>query len=122
MFAGHVRYRIRVVRVQHVERVVTATSEETALERIRAEIDRPYGILASWITDDFTVEVLEVEHPHTGGGTGPTDGPLLLSVKAAAEQLGISRAVLYEMMHRGDRECANRPADAHQPRSPSPVH
>jgi excisionase family DNA binding protein len=95
---------MHVVRVQHSEKTVSAPDEDTAMERLQAEMDRPYGLLTSWTTDDITVEIVGVENRLGDiNGTVP-GGPLLFSTKAAAEQLGISRTVLYEVIRSGEIE------------------
>lgn len=44
------RYRIRVTRVQIATRHVVAKDEEHAMEKIRSELDQPYGFLGQWQT------------------------------------------------------------------------
>jgi hypothetical protein len=55
------RVRIRVARVQSVERVVNATDEQAAIAKIEAELQKPYGLLGSWTTVDTQIEVTGTE-------------------------------------------------------------
>jgi hypothetical protein len=42
------RYRIRVTRVPVAERSVRAKDEEHAMDKVRTELDQPYGFLGQW--------------------------------------------------------------------------
>jgi excisionase family DNA binding protein len=98
------RYRLRVVRTQTTERVVNAPNEAAAIDKLRAELDRPYGLIGPWEVVALDVDLLRVEGTvDTAAGT-VSSGPLLLSVKDAATHLGISRTVMYELLNRGDIE------------------
>ena len=44
------RFRIRVARVQSVERVVNATDEQAAIVKIESELRKPYGLIGAWTT------------------------------------------------------------------------
>jgi hypothetical protein len=44
------RFRIRVARVQSVERVVNAADEQAAIAKIESELQKPYGLLGAWTT------------------------------------------------------------------------
>jgi len=75
------------------------------VDKVRAELDKPYGFLGSWTTEGHEVEILSVESRVDGVGVSPVDGgPLLLSVQAASERLGISRATLYDLVRSGEIE------------------
>jgi excisionase family DNA binding protein len=94
------RYRVVVSRVQVAERYVRAVDEEEAAKRIQDELDRPYGFFAAWKTTGTDIDIQEVESalqkappPLNEGGT------LLLSLKDAAVQLGISRTALYQLVN-----------------------
>jgi hypothetical protein len=52
------RYRIRITRVQFAERTVSATDEEAAQEKMRQELERPYGLLGAWTNGEVAVEIL----------------------------------------------------------------
>jgi len=100
-----VRYRLRVVRTQTAERVVNATSEEAAIEKLRAELDRPFGFIGPWEVVAVDVDLLEVASTVDTAASSVAGGPLLLSVKDAAVHLGISRGLMYELLNRGEIEC-----------------
>lgn len=96
------RYRIRVSRVQHTERTINAPDESTAIERMRSQLEQPMGIFGPWTTGDVEVEIIGVESRLGEVSDSMPDGPLLLSIKNAAEHLGISRSVLYELIGTGE--------------------
>jgi excisionase family DNA binding protein len=96
------RYRIRIVRAESAERVVDAKDEEAAVEKVRQELERPYSYLGRWERLSADIEVLEAVARIPAGATAPDGGPLLLSVKDAAKNLGISYGTLYEMINRGE--------------------
>lgn len=98
------RFRIRVARVQSVERVVNATDEQAAIVKIESELQKPYGLIGSWTTVDTQIEIVGTE-PVAGVSSAEVgEGPLLLSVAAAAKHLGLSRGSLYELINRGEIE------------------
>jgi hypothetical protein len=82
------RYQLRVSRVQTAERSVSATDPEAAIEKIRAEIEKPYGFLGGWKTEGYEVEVLSAESRLDGSPSAVGDSPMLFSIKAAAEHSG----------------------------------
>jgi excisionase family DNA binding protein len=99
-----VRFRIRVARVQSVERVVNATDEQAAIAKIESELQKPYGLLGSWNTVDTQIEVVGAESLPNVSSANVGEGPLLLSVAAAAKHLGLSRGTLYTLINRGEIE------------------
>jgi excisionase family DNA binding protein len=98
------RFRIRVVRAQVAERVVRATDEDAAIEKVRAELAEPYGWFGRWETTNTEVEVVGEEPSVAGIPVGIDGGPLLLSVKEAAKMLGIPAGRLYELVNTGEIE------------------
>jgi excisionase family DNA binding protein len=98
------KYRIRIVRAQIAERTVRATDEAAAIEKVRAELDQPYGWFGRWETTATEVEVIGEEPSVTGVSAGLDGGPLLLSVKDAAALLGISPGRVYELVNTGEVE------------------
>ena len=98
------RYRLKITRVQTAERMVSATDEESAMEKIQAEFERPYGFLGSWKTEGFEVEVLSAESRVAGLQVDTGEGPMVFSVKGAAERLGVSGSILYELVRSGEIE------------------
>lgn len=100
------RFRIRVARTEVAERVVSAVDEEAAIAKIRAELDKPYGMLGLWKTTAIDIaDVEELPSTISGSVVGQVPGgPMLLSVKDAAEHLGISRATAYQLVNSGEIE------------------
>jgi excisionase family DNA binding protein len=99
-----VRYRLRVVRTQTAERVVNAASEEAAIDKVRAELDRPYGLIGPWEVVAIDIDLLATESTVDTAAGSMDGGPLLLSIKEAAAHLGISRTILYDLLNRGEVE------------------
>lgn len=94
------RYRVIVSRVQVAERNVRAVSEEEAVKQVQAELDRPYGFLGAWTTTNTDLDVTEVasglqQQPPPVG----EEGKLLLSIKEAAQHLGVPYGALYELVN-----------------------
>lgn len=98
------RYKVVVTRVQVAERIVRAPSEEKAGAKVQEEFERPYGYFGSWKTTTSEIDVIEPEEMTVIGSTHLATGPLLLSIKDAANALGISCSTLYQMMTQGDIE------------------
>ena len=99
------RYVVRVMRVQTAERTVTATDPEAALGKIQEELEQPYAFLGRWETITVDAEVIDVRSTVVSHQTLAPGGALLLSVADAAKHVGISKASLYELLHRGEVEC-----------------
>lgn len=91
------RFTVEVVRTQAVERIVRAADEQAAFEKVQAEVDKPWG-LYGWETKSVDLRIVSVNSTVEGipfaDGQG---GPELYSVKGAAERLGLSRSVVYEL-------------------------
>jgi excisionase family DNA binding protein len=96
------RYRIRVTRVQVAERSVRAKDEEHAMDKVRTELDQPYGFLGQWQTTTTEAEIIAVEPREDVTPTLPGEGPLLMSIKDAAAHLGIPYGRLYELVNAGE--------------------
>jgi excisionase family DNA binding protein len=60
--------------------------------------------MASLVGQTVSIEadVIAVENDDRLTSSQPSDGPLLLSVKDAASQLGVSRSQLYELVKGGE--------------------
>ena len=95
---------MQLTRVQLAQRTVTAASEETAREKIRAELEKPHGFLGGWQTAELTMETLGVESRFGELPEPVAQGPMLVSVKGAAEQLGVGRTIIYELIRTGEIE------------------
>lgn len=74
------RYRMRITRVQVADRSVLAKDEDHAMEKIRSELDKPYGLLGRWETASTEVEVIAAEPRDGLTPTIPVEGPLLMSI------------------------------------------
>lgn len=98
------RYRIRVSRLQIAERTVRALDEEDAAGRIADELAKPYGFVGTWETIGTDVDITPVDDRNVAGAGMAADLPLLLSVRDAAVQLGVSRGVMYELVASGEVE------------------
>jgi|SRR5579862_7838643 len=96
------RFTFEVVRIQAVERTVRAADEQTAYEKVHAEIDRPWG-LYGWTTKAVDPRLVSVDNvvegiPLADGQAGPE----LYSVKGAAARLGLSVSAVYELIRSGE--------------------
>lgn len=96
------RYRIRITRVEVAERRVLAKDEDHAMEKIRAELDKPYGLLGQWQTASTEAEIVAVEPRDGLTPTIPGEGPLLMSIKDTASHLGIPYGRVYELVNTGE--------------------
>ena len=86
-----------------IEKWVRAADEAAALAKVRAEAAEPWG-LGSWKTVDMNAEVMEIEGTEGITSDDVADGPMLLSVRDAATQLGISHSSLYPLIQSGEIE------------------
>jgi hypothetical protein len=112
----HMRYRIRLTRVQVAERSVLAKGEEHAMEKVRTELDQPHGFFGRWQTTATEAEIIAVEPREGATPTVPGEGPLLMSIKTAAGHLGIPSGRLYRTGQQGgDRARQGGSAHVHQP-------
>ncbi|HXY44784.1 MAG TPA: helix-turn-helix domain-containing protein [Acidimicrobiales bacterium] len=98
------RYRLRIVRAQSLERVVRAVDEEAAVKKVQEELERPYSFLGPWTIDAIEVEVLGVEAVPIGATDPVTGEALLLTVAEAAKRLGISQSTLRQLIASGEME------------------
>jgi excisionase family DNA binding protein len=98
------RYRVRITRGEVAERTVSAVDEEAAVEKIQAELERPYSFLGLWKVVSTSVEIVAAEPALGSTPQLPGEGSLLLSVKDAADHLGIGRSSLYQLMASGEIE------------------
>jgi excisionase family DNA binding protein len=96
------RYRVRITQVQVADRSVLAKDEEDAMERIRAELDKPYGLLGRWETASTEAEIVAQEPSEGITPTIPGESPLLMSIKDTATHLGIPAGRVYELVNTGE--------------------
>jgi excisionase family DNA binding protein len=99
-----VRYRIRVVRAQKIDRTIRAIDEDDAARKLSEELARPYGYIGQWETVSTDIEVLAAESSLPAAPGPLAEGALLLALKDAATHLGISRSAMYELVNRGEVE------------------
>jgi excisionase family DNA binding protein len=93
-----------ITRVQTSELSVNAVDEAAAVERVRSELERPFGSLRSWRDQDYQVTVAEVVRRIGDVELASDSSPLVYDIKGAAEQLGISRSTLHELLRNGEIE------------------
>jgi len=96
------RYRIRITQVHVADHSVVAKDEEHAMKKIRAELDKPYGLLGRWETASTGPEIVAHDPPEGIAPTIPGEGPLLMSMKDAAAHLGIRAGRVYELVNTGE--------------------
>ena len=97
------RYRVVVSRVQVAERFVSAFDAEEAAKKVQEELDKPYGYLGTWRTVDTDLDVHEEEARLASAPPPlPETGTALLSIKQAADYLGLARNAMYQLVHSGE--------------------
>ncbi|MGA3217382.1 MAG: helix-turn-helix domain-containing protein, partial [Acidimicrobiales bacterium] len=91
--------------METAEKVVSATDEDNAIRKVQEELAKPYGFFGRWETKALDLEVVSAEtRLGQAPGSVPADGPLLLSVNAAAKLLGFSSRSVYELIRTGELE------------------
>ena len=102
----YMRYKVVVTRVQVAERWIRATDEEDAAQKVRKEFEQPYAYFGRWETTGSEIEIVEAEQTTViSPNLLDESGPMLLTIKDAAEALGIPHRALGELARRGDIEC-----------------
>lgn len=102
----YMRYKVMVTRVQVAERWIRATDEEDAARKAREEFEKPYAYFGHWDTKASEIEIVEVEQTTViPPNLLDESGPMLLSIKDAAEALGIPHRALGVLTSQGDVEC-----------------
>jgi len=100
-----VRFEVKITRVQVATRYVTATDQEAAAEKIREQLEKPYGLYANFETVGSEIEVVQKEENHL---IKPIDldreGPMLISLADAARATGISYSQLGDIAGKGSIE------------------
>jgi excisionase family DNA binding protein len=101
-----VRYKVVVTKVDVAERWVRATDEEHAAAKVKEELATPWAYAGKWETKATEVAVVDAEPEATNlaQGSASETGTLLLNLKDAASELGISYGTLHALMNRGDIE------------------
>lgn len=107
--AGHaegkgnsMRYKVVITRVQVAERWIKATDEEDAARKIREEFEKPYAYVGHWETMASEVEIVDAA-PATTPSPSILDesGAVLLSLRDAANALGVPYSALYKLTSQG---------------------
>lgn len=100
------RYRVLVTKVEVAEQWVRATDEEAAVHKVRSELGNAWAYAGRWEVKSREIEVLEAQSE--GLSVEPraqaTNGPMLLKLKDAASELGISYGTLHALMKDGGIE------------------
>lgn len=100
------RFKVVVTKVEVAELWVRATDEEAAAQKVRDELITPWSYAGRWDTKATEVQVVDVQ-PEPGGASpnlASTSGPMLLKLKDAAVELGISYGTLHALMKDGGIE------------------
>lgn len=99
------RFQVRITRVQVATRNVTATDPEAAAAKLREELDKPYGLYASWETVGSEIEVIQAEEVRNITPVNLTrEGPMLIALSEAARATGVSYGILSDLANKGDIE------------------
>ncbi|MCC4907765.1 helix-turn-helix domain-containing protein [Microbacterium sp. cx-59] len=101
----YMRFKVMVTRVQVAERWIRGVDEEDAARKVREEFEKPYAYFGHWETKASEIEIVEVEQTTViPPNLLDESGPMLLTVKDAAQALGIPHRGLGELASRGDIE------------------
>lgn len=100
------KFEVKITRVQVATRYVTATDQEAAAEKIRAQMEEnPYRMYANYETVGTEIEVTRVEEQRTVTPLQiDREGPLLISLADAARATGISYSQLGQLAAQGGIE------------------
>lgn len=100
------RYKVVVTKVEVAELWVRATDEEAASQKVNEELKTTWAYAGHWERKATQVDVIESESESIGSGppTVAPSGPMLLKLKDAAAELGISYGTLHTLMKDGGIE------------------
>ena len=100
------RYKVVVTKVEVAELWVRATDEEAAAGKVKDELTKSWAYAGHWETKATQVDVIESEPEAVkpGPATVAPAGPMLLKLKDAAIELGISYGTLHALMKDGGIE------------------
>lgn len=102
----YMRFKVIVTRVQVAERWIRGVDEEDAARKVREEFEKPYAYFGHWETKASEIEIVEVEQTTViPPNLLDESGPMLLTIKDAAEALGIPHRALGLLASQGDVEC-----------------
>lgn len=100
------RYKVVVTKVEVAELWVRATNEEAAEQKVKDELKTSWAYAGHWERKATQVDVIESD-PELLGRTPQTaepSSPMLLKLKDAAAELGISYGTLHALMKEGGIE------------------
>lgn len=100
------RYKVVVTKVEVAELWVRATNEEAAAQKVKDELKNSWAYAGHWERKATEVDVIESESESVGRTpqTVEPSGPMLLKLKDAAAELGISYGKLHALMQEGGIE------------------
>ncbi|WP_220339856.1 helix-turn-helix domain-containing protein [Microbacterium ureisolvens] len=100
------RYKVVVTKVEVAELWVRATDEEAAAQKVRDELTTSWAYAGHWETKATQVDVVASDPEPMAPGPQPVapSGPMLLKLKDAATELGISYGTLHALMKDGGIE------------------
>lgn len=100
------KFEVKITRVQMATRYVTATDQEAAAEKIRAQMEEdPCRMYANYKTVGTEIEVTRVEEKRTVTPLRiDREGPLLISLADAARATGIGYSQLGQLAAQGGIE------------------
>lgn len=97
------RFKVMVTKVEVAELWIRAADEESAAQKVKDELTTSWAFAGRWETKATDVQVVELQPE-----PGTTDqrqlsasGPMLLKLKDAASELGISYGTLHALMKDG---------------------
>ena len=100
------RFKVVVTKVEVAELWVRATDEEAAAQKVKEELKTTWAYAGHWERKATQVDVIETESESIGSRPAPLaqSGPMLLKLKDAAAELGISYGTLHALMKKGGIE------------------
>lgn len=100
------RFKVMVTKVEVAEIWVRAVDEEAAARKVEKELTTSWAYAGHWERKATQVEVVEAELESLGQTPqlAEPSGPMLLKLKDAASQLGISYGTLHALMKNGGIE------------------
>lgn len=94
------RFKVVVTKVEVAELWVRAVDEEAAAQQVKDELRNSWAYAGRWEIKAREVEVVESagELPGTQQNVPAENGPMLLKLKDAASELGISYGTLHALV------------------------
>lgn len=100
------RFRVVVTKVEVAELWVRAADEDAAAQKVKDELKTTWAYAGHWERKATEVDVIESETESLSrtAQTIEPSGPMLLKLKDAAAELGISYGTLHALMKEGGIE------------------